>query len=194
MCMIYDRKKLQWKKVLFISYQSGINFSKQSRYAERLSPIPAFLWCVAKLFCFSIFMEWVSSFLGSWEMNRSAEQTNRVNREADFVRFVCSALRFISHEPRKKDTHSLYLQCLQRNSLLKFSEQSKKFKFPSEIGNMTLFSDKTIFTLVTPRVYRVPGRRVSRFNQSEYWSEDANYKNRTLTLTLFRNWVSSASF
>ena len=31
-------------------------------------------------------------------------------------------------------------------------------------------------------------------NQSEYWSEDANYKNRTLTLALLRNWVSSASF
>ena len=41
-------------------------------------------------------------FLGSFEMNRSAEQTNRVNREAVLVRFVCSALRFISHEPRKK--------------------------------------------------------------------------------------------
>ena len=41
-------------------------------------------------------------FLGSWEMNRIAEQTNRVNREAVLVRFVCSALRFISHEPRKK--------------------------------------------------------------------------------------------
>ena len=71
-------------------------------------------------------------------MNRSAEQTNR------FVRFVCSALRFISHEPRKIDTHSLYLQCLQQRFLLKFSEQSKKFKFPSEIGNLTLFLDKTI--------------------------------------------------
>ena len=53
------------------------------------------------------YKEWVSFFLGSWEMNRSAEQTNRVNREAVLVRFVCSALRFISHEPRKKDTHSL---------------------------------------------------------------------------------------
>ena len=45
-------------------------------------------------------------FLSSSEMNRSAEQTNGVNREAVLVRFVCSALRFISHEPRKKDTHS----------------------------------------------------------------------------------------
>ena len=27
-----------------------------------------------------------------------------------------------------------------------------------------------------------------------YWSEDRNYKNRTLTLALLRNWVSSASF
>ena len=33
-----------------------------------------------------------------------------------------------------------------------------------------------------------------RSNQSEYWSEDANYKNRTLTLALLRNWASSASF
>ena len=88
--------------------------------------------------------EWVSFFLGSWDMNRSAEQTNRVNREAVLVRFVCSALRVISHEPRKKDTHSLYLQCLQQRPLLKFSEQSKKFKFPAEIGHLTLFPDKTI--------------------------------------------------
>ena len=107
----------------------------------------------------------MSFFLGSWEMNRSAEQTNRVNCETVLVRFVCSALRFISHEPRKKiavhaiclfrtaihfpwtekkDTHSLYLQCLQQRPLLKFSEQSKKFKFPGEIGHLTLFQDKTI--------------------------------------------------
>ena len=31
---------------------------------------------------FYLFKEWVSFFLASWEMNRSAEQTNRVNREA----------------------------------------------------------------------------------------------------------------
>ena len=48
------------------------------------------------------FKEWVSFFLGSWGMNRSAGQTNRVNRVAVLVRFVCSALRFIPHEPRKK--------------------------------------------------------------------------------------------
>ena len=35
-------------------------------------------------------------FLGSWEKNSSAEQTNRVNREAVLVRFVCSALRFMT--------------------------------------------------------------------------------------------------
>ena len=44
--------------------------------------------------------EWVSFFLGSWGMNRSAGQTNRVNREVG--RFVCSALRFIPYEPEKK--------------------------------------------------------------------------------------------
>ena len=42
-------------------------------------------------------------------MNRSAEQTNRVNREVVLVRFVCSALRFISHEPRKKKTLIPYI-------------------------------------------------------------------------------------
>ena len=168
-------------------------------------------------------------------MNRSAEQTNRVNREAVLVRFVCSALRFISHEPRKKDTHSLYLQCLQQRFLLKFSEQSKKFKFPSEIGNLTLFPDKSqnsawingekgdlscmffnshfnsnninsslelnymnffyINEILSHHEYtECRAAECLRSNQSEYWSEDANYKNRTLTLALLRNWVSSASF
>ena len=41
------------------------------------------------------------------QMNRSAEQTNRTRTASRFTRFVCSALRFISHEPRKKDIHSL---------------------------------------------------------------------------------------
>ena len=53
------------------------------------------------------YKEKVSFFLGSWEMKRSAEQTNRTRTASRFTRFVCSALRFISHEPRKKDTHSL---------------------------------------------------------------------------------------
>ena len=53
------------------------------------------------------YKEWVSFFLGSWGMNRSAEQTNRLRTTSRFTRFVCPALRFIPHEPRKKDTHSL---------------------------------------------------------------------------------------
>ena len=40
-------------------------------------------------------------------MNRSAEQTNRSRTASRFTRFVCPVLRFIPHEPRKKDTHSL---------------------------------------------------------------------------------------
>ena len=40
-------------------------------------------------------------------MNHSAEQTNRPRTASWFTRFVCPALRFISHEPRKKYTHSL---------------------------------------------------------------------------------------
>ena len=53
------------------------------------------------------YKEWVSFFLCSWGMNRSAEQTNRTRTASRFTRFVCPALRFIPHEPRKKDTHSL---------------------------------------------------------------------------------------
>ena len=49
----------------------------------------------------------MSFFLGSWGMNRSAEQTNLPRTASRFTRFVCPALRFIPHEPRKKDTHSL---------------------------------------------------------------------------------------
>ena len=40
-------------------------------------------------------------------INRSAEQTNHPRTASRFTRFVCPALRFIPHEPRKKDTHSL---------------------------------------------------------------------------------------
>ena len=55
------------------------------------------------------YKEWVSFFLGSWGMNRSAEQTNRPRTASRFTWFLCPALRpgFIPHEPRKKDTHSL---------------------------------------------------------------------------------------
>ena len=81
-------------------------------------------------------------------------------------RAIClSALGFISHEPRKKDRSSRDLfvpHCdsfpmnrKKRHSFLiftmpptktpsKFSEQSKKIKFPAEIGHLTLFQDKTI--------------------------------------------------
>ena len=103
-------------------------------------------WWVAAA---GLIKEWVSFFSvhGKWIAVRNKQIARELlarllGCEAVLVRFVCSVLRFISHEPRKKkDTHSLYLQCLQQRSLLRFSEQSKKFKFPSEIGNMTLFPD-----------------------------------------------------
>ena len=48
------------------------------------------------------YKEWVSFFLGSWGMNRSAEQTNRPRTASRFTWFICPVLRFIPHEPRKK--------------------------------------------------------------------------------------------
>ena len=65
-------------------------------------------------------------------MNRSAGQTNRVNRFAVLVQFVCSALRFIPPmNPEKKDTHSLYLQCFQQGAFLKFPDKHFEFKIPA---------------------------------------------------------------
>ena len=96
--------------------------------------------------------EWVSFFLGSWEMNRSADKQIAWTAK----RFSCDL--FVPHcdsfpmNREKKDTHSLYFQCLQQKSLLKFSERSKKFKFPSEIGNMTLFPDKRIHACHTTSI------------------------------------------
>ena len=80
--------------------------------------------------------EWVSFFLGSWGMNRSTGQTNRVNREAVLDRFVCSALRFIPHEPRKKKTLIPYIyNASNQGPFLKFSEKNYKFKIPTVTGS-----------------------------------------------------------
>ena len=66
-------------------------------------------------------------------MNRSVGQTNHMNHEAILGRFICSALQFIPHEPRKKfkDTHSLYLQSLKQRPFLKFFAENNEFKIPA---------------------------------------------------------------
>ena len=76
-------------------------------------------------------------FLGSWGMNRSAGQTNRVNRDAVLDRFVCSALRFIPHEHRKKKTLIPYMyNASNQGPFLKFSEKNYKFKIPTVTGSL----------------------------------------------------------
>ena len=77
----------------------------------------------------------MSFFLGSLGMNRSAGQTNPVN----LGRSVCSALRFIPHEPRKKTLIPLYLQCFQQGPFLNFSEKRYKFKIPTATGTLHHF-------------------------------------------------------
>ena len=52
-------------------------------------------------------------FLGSWGMNRGAEQTNR---------------------PRTANTHSIYLQCFQKGAFPKFFDKRYKFKIPTATG------------------------------------------------------------
>ena len=103
---------------------------------------------------------------------------------SEFTRFVCSALRLISHEPRKKDTHSLYLQCLQQRPLLKFSEQSKKFKFPAEIGHLTLFQDKTILAYSFRQNSARSCRRFCRL--FVFWQINKNKSMASLSLYLLK--------
>ena len=91
-----------------------------------------------------LFKEWVSFFLGHgiWIAVRNKQIAWTAKR------FSCDL--FVPHcdsypmNREKKTLIPLYLQCLQQRPLLKFSEQSKKFKFPAEIGHLTLFPDKTI--------------------------------------------------
>ena len=82
-----------------------------------------------------IFKEWVSFFLGSLGLNRSAGQTNRVNREAVLGRFVCSALRFIPHEHRKKTLIPYIYNASNQGPFQKFSEKNYKFKSPTVTGS-----------------------------------------------------------
>ena len=93
-------KVIMIKKLLF-TCDKGIagvyhRNKKMDNYCCRFyCPLLHMYWSV-------LFKEWVSLFLGSWGMNCSTRQTNQVNREAVLGRFVCSALQFIPHEPRKK--------------------------------------------------------------------------------------------
>ena len=77
----------------------------------------------------------MSFFLGSWGMNRSAKQTNRMNREAVLGRCVCSALRFIPREPRKKTLIPHIYNASNQGPFLKFSEKRYKFKIPTVTGS-----------------------------------------------------------
>ena len=88
----------------------------------------------------------MSVFFSRFIGNESHCDSFLMNREKKIAVHAICLFRTAIHFPwtEKKDTHSLYLQCLQQRPLLKFSEQSKKFKFPAEIGHLTLFQDKTI--------------------------------------------------
>ena len=60
--------------------------------------------------------------------------TNCVNREAVLERFVCSALRFIPHEPRKKTLISYIYNASNKDPFLKFSVKSYKIKISTVTG------------------------------------------------------------
>ena len=92
-------------------------------------------------------------FGGSWGMNRSAGQTNRVNREAVLVWFVCSALRFIPHEPRKKKHSFLIFTMFPTRTLSKILREKLFIQNSHSNGHFTSFD-----VLITAHVIR-PNRR-----------------------------------
>ena len=91
--------------------------------------------------------EWVF-FLGSWGMNRSAGQTNRVNREAVLVWFVCSALRFIPMNPEKK-TLIPYISMFPTRTLSKILREKLFIQNSHSNGHFTSFD-----VLITAHVIR----------------------------------------
>ena len=88
-------------------------------------------------------------FLGSWGMNRSAGQTNRVNREAVLGWFVCSALRFIPHEPRKKRHSFLIFTMLPTKTLSKILREKLHIQNSHSNGHLT-----SLDVLITVHVIR----------------------------------------
>ena len=92
--------------------------------------------------------EWVSFFLGSWGMNRSAGQTNRVNREAVLVWFVCSALRFIPMNPEKRHSFLIFTMFPTR-TLSKILREKLFIQNSHSNGHFTSFD-----VLITAHVIR----------------------------------------
>ena len=99
-------------------------------------------------------------FVGSWGMNRSAEQTNHPRTASRFTRFVCPALRFISHEPRKKDTHSLIelLQKVFKKFNGRYEDLIKQYEVPFSrilrLGQLQWLPNRSDFTQVIWFWYR----------------------------------------
>ena len=108
-----------WKMSLPLKTQMTVQFrtsngdvkdAKKKRIAKTLSGLWIYMymecpWHMGWVLWFGDHFQLRNECLFFWVhggMNRSAGQTNRVNREAVLVRFVCSALRFIPHEHREK--------------------------------------------------------------------------------------------
>ena len=68
--------------------------------------------------------------LGSWRMNRSAGQTICVNHKAILVRCNFSALQFIRHEPRKRDSFLIFTM-LPTKTLSKIAREQLWIKIPA---------------------------------------------------------------
>ena len=99
----------------------------------------------------------MSFFLGSWGMNRSAEQTNRPRTASRFTRFVCPALRFIPHEPRKKDTHSLNKS---RNSCFIHLTNIDSRTYVTHNASLCMFPGVTVLHSVTNTSSGQPSRDI----------------------------------
>ena len=119
------------RHIMFVARQNSCNTKHYLTFIK--SVLLLFLnWSEGLESVFLSIYEWVS-FLAPCRMNPSEGQAKLQSAS----RAICLFRAPIYSEwTKKKDTHSLYLQCFLQWPFLKFSERSSKFKFPTIMGTL----------------------------------------------------------
>ena len=122
-------------------------------------------------------------FLCSHGMNRSAEQTNLPRTASRFTRFVCPALQFIPHKPRKRHSFLIwiaylidYKSCINYDSISFIGPiltllNCKKVSPESERYRKCFFSDIRVLSIVCTFTLVFSHGNKSRAGQGAPWLE-----------------------
>ena len=82
----------------------------------------------------------MSVFFSGFIGNESERGANKSREPRSGSRTICLfRATILSPWTQKKDTHSLYLQCIQQGPFLKFSDKRYKFKIPTATGTLHHF-------------------------------------------------------